>query len=134
VKQLSDALGAHTIVILDVVNLSLDDQHAMLRELRRINVPFSHVELGNELYAREDDYIARLPTGVDYGTQANRWAASVKAVFYDVKVAALLLAREFGAANIRGQNWNTDVLSAPTDSIDAWVFNLYIPLSYFEDR
>ncbi len=128
VKQLSDALGAQVVVVLDIVYRSLDDQLAMLRELRRTGLQFRHVELGNELYLRDADYAARFPTGAEYGAEANRWAAAVKAEFPNVAVAALLLAREAGANNPRGQSWNTDVLSVATNNIDAWTFHLYIPI------
>ncbi len=127
VKALSDALGAQVIVVLDIVNSALDNQMAMLRELRKIGVAFRHVELGNEIYAQDDVYAARFPTGADYGAEANRWAAAVKAEFRDVQVAALLFAREVGPANVRGQNWNTDILDGPTNNIDAWTFHIYIP-------
>jgi hypothetical protein len=128
VKELSDALGAQVVVVLDILNSSLDDQMAMLRELRRLGVAFRHVELGNEIYAQDAEYAARFPTGADYGAEANRWAAAVKAEFLNVQVAALLFAREVGGANVRGQNWNADVLGGPTGSIDAWTFHIYIPL------
>jgi hypothetical protein len=127
VKQLSDALGAQVMIVLDQVYRTLDDQLAMLRTLRDSGVAINYVELGNELYAREDPYISRFPTGADYGAESNRWAAAVKAEFPNAKVAALLFAREVGATNPRGQNWNTDVLSAPSSNIDAWTFHLYIP-------
>jgi alpha-L-arabinofuranosidase len=127
VKTLSDALGAQVVVVLDIVNSSLENQMAMLRELRKIGVAFRHVELGNEIYAQDEVYAARFPTGADYGAEANRWAAAVKAEFRDVQVAALLFAREVGPANVRGQNWNTDILGGPTNNIDAWTFHIYIP-------
>jgi alpha-L-arabinofuranosidase len=127
VKQLSDALGAQVVVVLDIVNSSLDDQLKMLRTLRDTGVTIGHVEMGNELYARDAEYVARFPTGADYGAEANRWATAVKAEFPRAKVAALLFAREVGAANVRGRNWNTDVLGGPSNAIDAWTFHLYIP-------
>jgi hypothetical protein len=128
VKSLSDALGAPVIVVLDIIYRTLDDQLDMLRELQRIGVPFSHIELGNEVYARDDGYIAKFPTGIEYGAEANRWAAAVKAEFPQVKVAAVLFAREVGDTNPRGQNWNADILRGPTTNIDAWIFHIYIGL------
>jgi hypothetical protein len=128
VKSLSDSLNAPVIVVLDIVYRTLDDQLEMLRALQRIGVPFSHVELGNEIYLQDAEYAARFPTGADYGAEANRWAAAIKAEFRDVKVAALLFARPVGTANPRGQNWNTSLLSGPTGNIDAWTFHIYIGL------
>ncbi|MEQ1510575.1 MAG: hypothetical protein ABL909_09285, partial [Sphingopyxis sp.] len=128
VKRMADATGAQFTIVLDIIFGRLDDQIAMLTELQRLGVAITHIELGNEIYAQDDEYIARFPTGAEYGREVNLWTAALKNSFPNAKVAAVLFAREVGGQNARGQNWNRDVLALVTAPIDAWTMHIYIPV------
>jgi hypothetical protein len=129
-KYACDQTGAVPLFVLNMVHGTLQGQLNMLAHARGIGLPVRYVELDNELYLGDEDYVKRFPTGANYGREANQWIAALKKNYPGVKVAVVGYAsRESGVnpkkpnAN-RTQNWNRDVLSVIRQA-DAMTFHLY---------
>jgi hypothetical protein len=125
VKRLADATGAAVIVVLDVIHRSIDDQLALLLALQAAGLSISHVELGNEVYARDKGYEQVYPTGASYGAAMAVWMGALRKAFPGVKVGAVLLGREPGAQDARIATWNAGVVPALASLVDAFVFHVY---------
>jgi hypothetical protein len=118
------AAGATPIYDLNVVSSTLAEQLAMLRAARRIGLPVTRVELGNELYMSR--YRRVFADGANYGRVASRWAAAIKAAVPGVKVAAVGFV-PFGPGALptaRERDWNAEVL-ATLRGVDALTFHPY---------
>jgi hypothetical protein len=122
--RLVRAAHATPVYDLNFVSSTLGEQLAMLRAARRLGLPVTRVELGNELYLGR--YRRLFPDGAAYGRLAARWAAAVKAAFPGVRVAAVgFVAQRSGApVSSRERSWNAGVL-ATAPAIDALTFHPY---------
>lgn len=106
------ATGAIPIYVLNMLTSDLNTQLEMLRTAKRMGLPVQFVELGNEFYLRSpDDYIAKFPTGADYGKMATTWIQAIRSQFPDVQIAAV------GGVPVaspsddpRKANWTNDLL------------------------
>jgi hypothetical protein len=103
------ASGAIPIFDLNIMTSTLTQQIDMLRAAKNTyKLPVKYVELGNELYLPNSDYVNKFPTARDYGMAV---AADVKALhkaFPGVIVAAV------GSADnrtTRESGWNSGMLS-----------------------
>jgi len=108
------ARGTATPVFdLNVMTASLASQIDMLRTAQdRYGLPVRYVELGNEFYLCNADYVAAFPTAQDYGTTV---AADVKALhraFPGVRVAAVGAVPSVSSG--RTQGWTSGLLSVAT--------------------
>jgi hypothetical protein len=105
------ATGAAPVFDLNVFTSSLDSQLAMLHAARRLGMPVSYVELGNELYLPA--YASRFPDGAAYGRVASRWIAAMRRAFPGVLVAADAYPgrdRNAGPVDQRELSWNSELL------------------------
>lgn len=127
IKTLVDATHVKVVFDLDILNSSLEDQLLMLTTIKNTGVPIEYVELGNELYANDSNYIAVFATGTAYAEKANLWTQKIKENFPKVKVAALLQCRTSNAGNPRLANWNSLVVSGTISFVDAYTYHVYIP-------
>ncbi len=75
------ATGATPLWDLNVLNATISDQIAMLREAQRLGLPVRQVELGNELWNPTGPYPGRFPTGAAYGSAMNPWIVAVRRAF-----------------------------------------------------
>jgi hypothetical protein len=102
--------GATPVFDLNVMTATLPSQIAMLRTARQqYGLPVKYVELGNEFYLCNTDYVKAFPTARAYGATV---AADVKALhhaFPGVQVAAVGAIPETAA---RTHSWTADVLRA----------------------
>lgn len=107
------AARAVPVYDLNLVTATLADQLAMLAAARRLGLPVTRVELGNELYSAR--YAWRFGSAADYVRVANRWTAALRAAFPRVQVA--LAGRDqpapdpVGLAPAREAGWNQAVLA-----------------------
>lgn len=103
------ASGAIPIFDLNIMTSTLTQQIDMLKAAKNTDkLPVKYVELGNELYLPNSDYVHKFPTAQDYGKAV---AADVKALhkaFPDAVVAAVGSA-DNGTA--RESGWNAGMLS-----------------------
>jgi hypothetical protein len=104
-----DATGAPPIFDLNVMTSTVSSQLAMLRTARRIGLPVSYVELGNELYLCNDDYVHYFPTAAAYGATVARYSRAIRREFPRALVAAVGSA---SSENSRERTWNSEMLRA----------------------
>ncbi|MEA2199209.1 MAG: hypothetical protein QOJ25_3260 [Solirubrobacteraceae bacterium] len=110
--RLVHAAGATPVFDLNMVTSDLGSQLAMLRAARRLGMPVSYVELGNELYMPQ--YTFRFRDGAEYGRVSTRWIAALRRAFPGVAVAADAYPgrdTNTGTVTAREQRWNARLLS-----------------------
>jgi hypothetical protein len=126
IKTLTDLTKAQFVFVLDIANKSLDDQIKMLSAIEALGVAINYIELGNELYAQEDEYKRVFPSGKDFAAKVNKWVPALRKRFPNAKIAALLLGRMVKPANKRMYNWNREVVDNTINTIDAFTYHIYI--------
>jgi hypothetical protein len=126
IKTLSDLTKAKFVIVLDIANKTLEDQINMLNAIQKTGVAIEYIELGNELYAQDDEYKKVFPTGKDYAIKANLWTTTLRKNFPKAKIAALLLGRQVRPSNIRMYNWNREVVDNTINFMDAFTYHIYI--------
>jgi hypothetical protein len=126
IKTLTDYTNADFVFVLDILNKTLSDQLKMLTAIEKLGVKIKYIELGNELYAQDDNYKKVFPTGKDYALRVNEWLLELKKKFPTAKIAALLLGRQVKESNIRMYNWNRQVVENTIDKVDAYTYHIYI--------
>ena len=104
--------GAVPIFDLNVMSASLSDQIAMLHTAHdTYKLPIQYLELGNEFYLCNTDYVARFKTAQDYGQLVAKDVVTLHNQFPGALIAAV------GSANsgtTREMTWNAGLLSAAT--------------------
>ena len=88
-KRFIDSLGAKPLYVLNVLSRNLSDQMNMLRAAQNIGLEVELVELGNEMYFQDADFITRFPTAGAYAREMNIWTDSIKAQFPNSKIAVI---------------------------------------------
>lgn len=126
IKTLVDYTNAKIVFVLDILNKPLSDQIQMLKEIEKLMVPIEYIELGNELYAQEEDYIKIFPTGKNYADRVNEWLPTLRQNFPKAKIAPLLLGRKVKESNERMYQWNRQVVDNTISKIDAYTYHIYI--------
>lgn len=126
IKKLADATQAKFVFVLDIVNKSLEDQIEMLQSIQTVGIPIEYIELGNELYAKEDNYATVFPTGTDYAQKVRIWYQALKTKFANAHIAALLFGRIVNENDTRQYLWNKQVVNHTLDFIDAYTYHIYI--------
>jgi hypothetical protein len=126
IKTLIEYTKADFVFVLDIANKSLEDQIEMLTAIEKLGVAIKYIELGNELYANEDNYKEVFPTGKDYANRVNQWVPTLKQKFPKAKIAALLSGRKVKETNKRLYNWNRQVVDNTINTIDAFTYHIYI--------
>jgi len=102
------ATGATPIFDLNVMTATLGNQVAMLQKAQSLGLPVVYVELGNELYLCNNDYVHYFPTAADYGATVARYVKTLHADFPGVKVAAV---GTLTNQTQRARTWNQGVLT-----------------------
>lgn len=102
------ATGATPIFDLNVMTSTLHDQVLMLQRAQSLQLPVVDVELGNELYLCNNDYVHYFPTAAAYGATVARYVKTLHADFPGVTVAAVGALR---ANTERTKDWNRDMLN-----------------------
>lgn len=126
IKILTNYTKAKFVFVLDILNKPLSDQIEMLKEIEKLNVSIEYIELGNELYAQEDDYKKIFPTGKHYADKVNQWLPLLRRNFPKAKIAALLSGRKVNENNTRLYQWNRLVVDNTITNIDAYTYHIYI--------
>ncbi|MDZ7897728.1 MAG: glycosyl hydrolase [Arcicella sp.] len=128
IKTMADATSAKFIFVVDIVNKTIEDQILMLNSIKNLGIPINYIELGNELYGQDNEYVTAFPTGTEYALKATIWAIKLKEVFPNAKIAALLQCRNSNSTNTRLNQWNGLVVSGTNSSVDAYTYHIYIPV------
>lgn len=105
------ATGATPIFDLNVMTpKSVHNQIELLKTAHdRYDIPIDYVELGNELYLCNADYVYYFPTATVYGRTVAKFVAAVHGAFPNARIAAV---GAIGTHTARDRTWNSDMLSA----------------------
>lgn len=126
IKELAVKTNAEFVFVLDILNKTLSDQIEMLTEIEKLDVKIKYIELGNELYAKDDAYEKIFPTGKEYALKVNLWIPELRKKFPNAKIAALLLGRKVNESNTKMFTWNQLVVDNTFKNVDAYTYHFYI--------
>ncbi|MBK7098986.1 MAG: hypothetical protein IPH58_12300 [Sphingobacteriales bacterium] len=110
----------------DILNKTIDDQVEMLSAIQNLGIKIGYIELGNELYLPQTDFVTAFPSGTEYAAKANIWMAQLKNVFPKAKISVALQCRDDNSVNARLNEWNEKVIAAINNTIDAYTYHVYI--------
>jgi hypothetical protein len=117
--------GVAPVFVLNVITRDLADQLERLHYAESLGLPINKIELGNELYLDiETMVLERYPTVEDYATDANRWAAAIKADFPEAEIA-VIGASHPRAPQGRSSGWNKAMFPLLSDDITAVAEHIY---------
>jgi hypothetical protein len=106
------ATGATPVFDLNVMSDNLADQIAMLRTAENTDkIPVRYVELGNEFYLCNTDYVHAFPTAQSYGATVATDVQVLHRDFPGVQVAAV---GSLPAKDARANTWTSGMLSTAT--------------------
>jgi len=106
------ASRATPIFDLNVMTATLASQIGMLKTAElRYGLPVRYVELGNEFYLCNADYVAAFPTAQDYGRTVAADVRALHQAFPGVRVAAV---GAIPSSAARTQGWTSGLLSEAT--------------------
>jgi|GEM_PF-1495382 len=88
-KSFTDYAKVKPIFCLNVTSSSLSDQLMMLKQAKSLGLPVEYVELGNELYAAEQDFTKAFPSADAYASEMKKWVDSIRLAFPMAKIAAI---------------------------------------------
>ncbi len=125
-KLAYESTGAEPIFLINMLTSDLDYQLDMLRAAAKLGLPIKRVELSNELYLQpRPRFKERFPTGKDYGKEASRWTAAIKAEFPEAQIAAIgVIPFELGYRQERIATWNKSSMSE-LKGVDAITLHWY---------
>lgn len=121
-KQLTNATGAVPIFDVNVMTSTLQDQLQMLQTASQLGLPIRYVELGNEFYLSDSNYVHAFPTAAAYADLVASWAPAIRAAFPDVQIAAVASAL---TTTPREAGWNATVLRIAGNDINAVTLHDY---------
>lgn len=120
--------GATPIFDLNVMSATLADQIEMLKTAQRVDkLPVKYVELGNEFYLCNTDYVRAFPTARDYGVTVAGDVRALHKAFPGVRVAAV---GSSGSRQPREAGWNAGVLDVATGAGKPDAITLHIHPEY----
>lgn len=125
------ATTAQPLWTLNMISSDLTPEMDLLRRADQLSLSNDRVELGNEYYFEDVDFVRRFPTAGAYARETTRWVDSVKAVNGAARVAVLggvaTATTPSGAPNPDRIRYWTDSLVVNTTNYDAITFHLYYP-------
>lgn len=119
IKVLTEAAESSITFVVDVVHGNVQDQIEMLHAA---DVPITHIELGNELYA--SDYETVFPDGKAYADTINKWLPQLKIEFPQAKFGAAFIGRTAG--DDRKNEWNQKLHNNLNVEVNAYIYHLYV--------
>lgn len=122
-KQKLEITGSEVLFCLNVTSRTLEDQLEMLQEAQTIGIPVNYIELGNELYLSDADYINKYPTARDYALEMNNWIAAIRDTFPNAKIG-ICGTGVSGNRPERQLSWNDALFDLITD-VDAITMHPY---------
>lgn len=121
-KQLTGVTGAVPIFDLNVMTSTLEDQLQMLRTAAQMGLPVRYVELGNEFYLSNSNYVDAFPTAASYADMVASWAPALRDAFPNAQIAAVA---SVSTTTPREQGWNSTLLSIAGNDINAVTLHDY---------
>lgn len=129
-KVAIEKLGVEPMYVLNVLTDSLESQMAFLRHAKAIGLSVNWIELGNELYFLEEDFVGKYPSPANYASEMRVWIDSIWAEFPNANVAAIG-ASESPKSNNGGNSpprltrWNDLVFPILQEGVDITFHNYY---------
>lgn len=129
-KFAADALSATPVFVLNVTTDSLESQLRFLLEAYRTGFEIDFIELGNELYFDDADFVTRFPHGGHYAREMNRWIDSIRHHFPQAQIAAAgssntPLSPSGQPTSHRMQQWNDSLYALLRSGVDITFHRYY---------
>lgn len=120
------------VFCLNLLTKTLSNQIEMLQTANSMGIPVEYIELGNELYFEDQDFINKYPNPIDYVLDMkDNWIPQLTALFPNANIA--VIGSYDGLVDLNGNivpsrisNWNS-TLYAQNLSANAITFHYYIP-------
>jgi hypothetical protein len=131
-KYFYDQTGVKPIFCLNLLTKNLSDQLQMLQTAQSLGIPVEYIELGNELYFADADFVAKYPTPNDYVSDIkNNWIPTLTSSFPAARLAVigsfdLNVDLNGNPVPARISTWNNAVLSQIATN-HAITFHYYLP-------
>lgn len=131
-KYFYDNTGVKPIFCLNLLTKNLSNQLQMLNTARGMGIPVEYIELGNELFFPDADFVSKYPTPADYVSDIkNSWIPAIQVQFPTAKIAVI------GSYNFttdlngntvptRISSWNNSVYNQISTN-QAITFHYYLP-------
>jgi len=124
--------GIKPVFCLNLLTKTLSNQIQMLQAANSLGIPIEYIELGNELYFTDQDFVNKYPNPIDYVLDIkNNWLPQISALFPNAKIA--VIGSYDGLTDLNGNSvptrittWN-DTLFAQNINSNAITFHYYIP-------
>lgn len=124
--------GVKPVFCLNFLTKDLANQVLMLQTAKNLGIPVEYIELGNELYFEDRDFVNKYPNPIDYILDVkNNWLPQLKTAFPDAKIA--LIGAYDGLTDLNGNTiptrintWNK-TLFAQNLNAHAITFHYYFP-------
>lgn len=128
-KYALDQLNAAPLITLNVLSRTLADQLAMLHAADALGIPIVYIELGNEMYFEDTDFVTRFPTAGSYAREMNAWYDAIHQDFPNAAIAIIgapenPLAPNGNPSPARVKFWN-DSIYAHFNYLQAITFHEY---------
>ena len=105
------AANASAVFVLNMLTDTLDSQLKFLAHAASLGIPVTAVELGNEFYNADADYVKQFKDGKAYGAAATTWMAAVRAAYPSAAISVVGVPASRQGHNPRLQSWNADLFS-----------------------
>jgi len=120
------------IFCLNLLTKDLSNQLLMLQTAKNLGIPVEYIELGNELYFEDADFVKKYPNPINYVTDIkNNWLPQLKNAFPTAQIA--VIGSYDGLVDLNGNTtpqrintWNS-TLFAQNVSSTAITFHYYLP-------
>jgi hypothetical protein len=120
------------IFCLNFLTKDLANQLLMLQTAKNLGIPIEYIELGNELYFEDKDFVNKYPNPIDYILDVkNNWLPQIKTAFPNAKIA--VIGAYDGATDLNGNTipnrintWNTTLFNQNL-AANAITFHYYLP-------
>jgi hypothetical protein len=119
-KLAYDDAGFTPIYVVNMLTGTLQEALDGLQQAANEGLPITMVELGNEFYLSETDYVNKWPSGTEYGQDCQTWITAIKNQFPGVKCAIVSTMKAYA----RQINWHTEVAAA-CNNYDAVIIHWY---------
>lgn len=128
-KVILERTSAKPLFCLNAVTSTLSRQLAMLRRARELGMAVEYIELANELFFEDADFVNKYPTATSYAADMRIWIDSIRKEFPTAKIALLgatedALTPSLQPTPTRILTWN-DALFAANLRADAITFHHY---------
>jgi hypothetical protein len=128
-KVILEKTSAKPLFCLNAITSTLSQQLDMLRRARQLGIAVDYIELANELFFEDADFVKKYPTAADYAADMRIWIDSIRKEFPGAKIAILgatedVLTPSLQPTPRRISTWN-DALFEANLQADAITFHHY---------